>query len=319
MHRDRIRVLMDDLKSHFKFWWKKELSVLAAFGAVLGFVSAFGIIPSNAWYFVATVALSLVISVTWRLIEYRIEKKRSSETGTDISDREGSKRSLVLKYVDNSHQITRLLRQDMLDYSDSSTQGRDFISFREIEGKNVSKAPTDGFVYLECTEYKCHCKDIKIRAYDLKTNRELRVSFIDRNENEKYYEFPFKIHFARPLKNGETFAIAYYIDLINELDVLKDDGEIMSISLTRYERGVKELEFNVCLNFEPSSAQVEFKKGDKFDKFFLEEENQIEIEEYHPVSAVEQLFQIEWSSPPYIIRWKCLNPKYDLYAIKYRK
>lgn len=319
MSRERTRAFIDNVKEHFQHWWKKELSVLAAFGAILGFVSAFGIIPPDVLYFVATVLLSLVISTTWRIIEYKKEKKRSSKTGTDISDREGARRSLALKYIDSSHRITRLLRQDMLDYADGSTQGRDFISFREIEGKNVSKAPTDGFVYLECTEYKCRCKDIKIKAYDLRTNRELRVSFIDRNEEDKYFDFPFKIHFARPLKSGENFAIAYSINLINELDVLKSDGEIMSISLNRYEKGVEELEFNVCLNFEPSSAQVEFKEGDELDEFFLEEGSQVEIKPYTPVSGNEQRFQIEWSSAPYIIRWKCSNLKHDFYAIKYRK
>ena len=308
---------IDAVKHHFKYWWKKELTVLATCGAIIGFVNAFGIISSEygIWHLMATIFLSIIISFIWRAIEVKINNKRLKITETNIEDREATRRSLFLKHIDQSHRITSLLRQDMLDYADGSIGGRDFVSFRVIEGINESLASTDGFTYVECTEYKCRCKDIKIYAIDLKTNHELRVAFIDRNEHDKYYEFPFKIYYATPLKSGEEFAIAFSIVLTNELDVLKDDGEIMSVSLTRYEKGVDKLYFNVCLNFEPSSAQVEFRDG---NDFYLEE-SPVLIEKYNEVSKIERKFRIKWSSQPYIIRWKCIKPKHKLYVIKYRK
>lgn len=101
----------------------------------------------------------------------------------------------------------------------------------------------------------------------------------------------------------------------NELDVLRDDDEIMSISLSRYKRGVEELEFNVCLNFEPSSVQVEYLKN---KKLYLHN-TKAKVKEYVPQTDLENTFTIQWSETPYIIKWKCKNPKCDLYAINYRK
>ena len=305
----------------FQYWWKKQLAVLAAFGAVLGFIDAFGVIPEKFGFLFLflTLLVSVIVASIWAVVDYRKDQERGTGTDTIIKDREGSRRSLSEQYEDTCHRILSILRQDMLDYaSDDSLNGRDFVSFRIIKGVNVSKRPTDGFIYFECTEYKCRYKDIKIRAKDVETGEELRVEFLNLNPSEKYFEFPFKIYFRRQLNPDETFHIAFFIDLLNELDVLKKDGEYMSISLSRYLKGVEELQFNVCLNFKPSAVTAEYIPRGLKDKFFLHSSPVI-IEEYVPETDLEKEYNIQWSEPPYIIRWKCSNPKHLLYAIKYRK
>lgn len=300
------------------YWWKKQLIVFGIIAGIVGFASAFGIIPEKyGWqFFAGTVFIGFLIAVIWGVID-RI--KDGAKTGTNIQNREGTRRSLSDEYVDTHHKIQTLIRQDLLDYVQSNVSSRkcggDFVSFRVIKGKNISKLPTDGFVYLECSEYKLCCKDVIIKAYDLKSNKELRVDFVNRNNDEKYFEFPFKIRFSSPLSPGEEFEIAYQIVLTNELNVLRDDDELMSISLTRYPKGVEELEFNVCLNFEPKSAQAEYRRG---DALFLHD-TRVSIEKYIPTTDLEKQFAIQWSKQPYIIRWKCHKPHRDLYVIKFRK
>lgn len=302
------------MKRWFKYWWAKELASLASLGAILGFFDACGIIPDGygAHLFVVAIILSIAISIVWTLISLNEMGNRS---GFDLEGREGSRRSLTSKYIDKVHKYTSIYRQDLLDYSTLDKKGRDFVSIRVLKGVNVSNTTSDGLIYFECTEYKAHCSDIKIKAIDLKTNEPLRVEFIDRNERDKYFEFPFKIFFHTPLKKGDDFEIGFSIDMLNELDVLKEDDEIMSISLSRYVKGVDALEFNVCLNFKPSSVHAEHKKKDDL----VYDENIVSVEKYVPSLDIEKMFDIKWSNDPYIIRWKCKKPKYMFYAINYRK
>lgn len=299
--------------SFVKRWWKKQVAVAVFSSAVVGFVSAFNIIPEKQgiYYLFGVIVLCIVVAIVWT----KIDIKFNNETGRDISSRLGSMKSLDEKYKDNSHYFTYILRQDLLDYSHQNPAGKDFVSFRVLEGKNVSKKLSESITYLECTEYRTLCQNITIKAYDLKTQKELRVEFIDRNEKEKYYDFPFKIFFPSPLLPNEEFEIAFFIKLNNELDVLRDDDEIMSISLSRYKRGVEELEFNVCLNFEPSSVQIEYLKN---KKLYLHK-TKGKVKRYTPQTELENKFNIKWSENPYIIKWKCKNPKHDLYVINYRK
>ena len=303
------------MKKWLGSWWKKEVAIFVAMGTVLGVVSACGIVPIGfeLYFLIATVLLSVIISIVWNCISQVSSTHKST---LNLDDREGSRRSLTKKYEDKTHKFTYIFRQDLLDYSVANSVGRDFVSIRVLKGKNISSHVSDGLIYLECTEYKSHYSDIKIQAVDLKTGKNLRVEFIDRNEKDKYFEFPFKIYFATPLKNNEEFEIAFMINLLNELDVLKEDDEIMSISLSRYSKGVDSLEFNVCLNFEPTTVHVEHKK--KNGEFELDN-NFVEVEEYTPKSDIERMFNINWSGQPYIIRWRCEKPKYELYAINYRK
>ena len=313
-----LKNLMRSMKTLLIYWWKKQWIVFGVIAGIVGFASAFGIIPEKyGWqFFAGTVFIGFIIAVIWGVVD-RVGD--GAKTGTNIKNREGTRRSLSDEYIDTHHKILTLLRQDLLDYipSDVSSGKRkgDFVSIRVIRGKNVSSLPTDGFVYLECSEYKLRCKDVIIEAYDLKSGKELRVDFVDRNDDEKYFEFPFKIRFSAPLAPREEFEIAYRIVLTNELNVLRDDDEHMSISLTRYPRGVEELEFNVCLNFEPKSAQAEYRRG---DALFLDK-TRVSVEKYLPTTDVEKLFPINWSEQPYIIRWKCHKPHRDLYLIKFRK
>lgn len=301
------------MKKWFSSLWKKELASLASAGTILGFLDACGIIPGG--YGVITFIIAILggtcIAIIWNIIVFNISKHSS---GREIDKRIGTSKSLKNAYHDRTHKFTYIFRQDLLDYS-SSSHGRDFISLRILKGYNSSKCTSDGITYLECTEYRARCSDIKICAIDMKTGNPLRVEFIDRKENDKYYEFPFKIFFQTPLNQGESFEIGFMINLLNELDVLRDDDEIMSISLSRYLKGVDQLEFNVCLNFNPSTAHAEHMKKDDF----VYDKNKVVVEKYEPTLDIEKMFSIEWSAPPYIIRWKCAKPKYNLYAINYRK
>lgn len=295
-------------------WWKKEIAVFAAMGTIWGVVAACGIVPKGygLLFLIATIILSIIISGVWTIISVY---KSDSKTQLEINHREGSRRSLTNKYKDKKHKYTYIFRQDLLDYSTSNKSGRDFVSIRVLKGRNVSSNASDGIVYFECTEYKTYCKDIKIEAIDVKTSQPLRVEFIDINDNNKYFEFPFKIFFATPLQKDEEFEIAFSISLLNELDVLKEDDEIMSISLSRYSKGVEKIEFNVCLNFQPASVHVEHKKGNIFEY----DNNEVKVEQYIPLKEIEKKFDIKWSDIPYIIRWQCRKPKYELYVINYRK
>jgi hypothetical protein len=300
------------LKKWFAGWWKKVITSLAGVGTVLGFLDACGIIPDGhgSITFIAAILIGTGVSIVWNFIALS-ESNRSS--GREIDNRIATFKSLKNAYHDKTHKFTYIFRQDLLDYS--SSNGKDFISIRVLKGYNSSNCISDGLIYLECTEYRARCSDIKIRAIDMNTGNPLRVEFIDRNEKDKYHEFPFKIFFHTPLNKGDSFEIGFIIDMLNELDVLKEDDEIMSISLSRYLKGVDELEFNVCLNFNPSTAHAEhMKKGD-----FVYDKNKVVVEKYEPTLDIEKKFSIEWSAPPYIIRWKCGKPKYSLYAINYRK
>lgn len=301
-------------KKFISFLWKKQIAVFAVSATIVGFISAFDIIPEKYGVLccIMTILLSGSIATVWACQDMR----DSSKLTRKIDDREASKRSLKRGYRDRTHKFFYILRQDLLNYNTAgSNNGNDFVSFRVLKGINASRKPSDGIVYLECTEYKSNVKDIQITAVDLKTKKRLKVVFIDRNDNVKYHEFPFKIYFPAPLQPGEEFEVAYYINLVNELKVLREDDEIMSICLSRYKKGVDELEFNVCLNFDPTSVSIEHMKG---NSFYLDESKAI-VEKYVPKTELEKSFDIQWSAPPYIIRWRCRKPKYDFYAINYRK
>ena len=302
------------MRKWIRCWWKKEVAVFAAMGTILGVVSACGITPGEYGPFilVGITILSLIISSIWTFIVLINANKNS---GRDIKNREASRRSLSKEYADKIHKYTYIFRQDLLDYSVSNKKGKNFVSIRVLKGINVSSCVSDGIIYLECSEYKAYCKDIKISAIDLKTMDVLKVEFIDRNETEKYFEFPFKIFFKTPLRKHEEFEIAFSIDMLNELDVLKEDDEIMSISLSRYPKGVDKLEFNVCLNFYPSAVHSEHQRNG----VFVYDDNPVVVESYKPITDIEKRFDISWSAEPYIIRWRCRKPKYELYAINYRK
>lgn len=295
-------------------WWKKEITVFVAIGTILSVIAACGITPKNFEFvfLTLTVVLSIIISAIWTTVSLSDINRKSR---LSIENREATRRSVTNKYKDKTHKITYLFRQDLLDYSEKNKKEKNFVSIRIIKGRNVSSQVSDGLIYFECTEYKTYCKNIKIKAIDLKTKKPLKVEFVDINENNKYFGFPFKIFFSTPLQKNDKFEIAYSISLHRELDVLKEDDEIMSISLSRYLKGIDELEFNVCLNFRPSSVHVEHKIGSGF----MYNNNDVTIEKYIPSSEIEKMFDINWSEEPYIIRWHCNKPKHILYAINYRK
>jgi len=316
----RYKDFGNELKRFFVISWKKALMVFGTLSAVLSFVKIFFDITFLPWHFITVIATGILVAVIWARHEATPKGKRI----LDISERVGSLQSMNDIHSDNYHKFTYIKRQDLLDYkviqrNDSQTSsGRDFVSIRVLEGYNTYKNPTDGIVYLECSEYKAYYQEIKIVAYDMITKKELKVEFLGLNKDKKHTSFPFKIYFSKPLKQRETFKIAFSITLKNELEVLTDDDEIMSICLLRYKKGIEKLDFNVCLDFEPQVVNVLSQKklgGDIFD--FVGDS--FTVEKYIPANDWEQLFNIGWSSPPYIIRWGCYNPRRKFYAINYRK
>jgi len=312
--------LIDELKAFFIASWKKALIVFFALNAVLTFVTIFFKINFSALDFALAITFIAVSSAV-------LARNEAATKGTryiDISERIGSSRSINDVYPDKCHKFTHITRQDLLDYRVSkqsngqTTNGRHFVSIRFLEGYNASKHTTDGIIYLECSEYRAHYHQIKVVAHDMKTSRELKVEFCGLEINKKYTDFPFKIFFQKPLNPGEEFKIIFSITLINELEVLTDNDEIMSICLLRYKKGVEKLDFNVCLDFEPQTVNVLSQKklgGKTFD--FAEDD--FIIEKYIPTGEWEKRFDINWSSQPYIIRWGCDKPRRKFYVINYRR
>lgn len=225
--------------------------------------------------------------------------------GTSYSQQTADKR-----YVDNKHSFSSILRQDLLDHSTG-----DYFSFRRLKGTNVSSNISDGLIYCESTDYKIAFEDITIEAIDTKTGESLTVEALN-NIHEKRITHAFKIHFPRPLKNNESFDIAYSIFLPKELECLDSNEEIMSISLSRIKKGLEHLSFNVCLDFKPRAVRI-YKKSKLSGKLILIESQDTDIELYEPQTDLEKRFFIEWSTSPYIIKWSNSKPVNSLYVIKY--
>lgn len=316
----KLKNLQDELKSIFIASWRKALIVFGTLSAALSFVTIFFHIAFLPWHFVTITVVGISVAVIWARVESTTKGKRI----LDISERVGSLRSMNDIHSDKCHRFTYIKRQDLLDYkvaqknNNPPSSGRDFVSIRFLEGYNASKNPTDGIIYLECSEYKTYSHEVKIAAYDTITEKELKVEFLKLNVKKKYIDFPFKIYFTKPLKQGETFKIAFSITIKNELDVLTADDEIMSICLLRYKKGVERLDFNLCLDFEPQAVNVLSQKRLGGNVFDFAGDN-FTVEKYTPIDNWERLFDIGWSSQPYIIRWGCVEPRRKFYAINYRK
>ena len=158
--------------------------------------------------------------------------------------------------VDKIHKYSAIERTDILDYDQDH-----YLSYRVLEGMNISKNASSYITYSEGTDSKTSFEQLKIFAFDLIEQRELKVEPI--NAGEKTYNHKFKIHFSKPVAPKGKFKILYFIYIPEELSQLSNNRELMSISLNRYYYGVDNLKFNVLLNFTPLSAKTFLLKDGK--------------------------------------------------------
>jgi len=236
-----------------------------------------------------------------------MEKKITKRMGTLLSSRTNDP-----KVIDRTHYYFSVFRQDLLDYTQ-----KDYHSIRILKGINKSKTMSDGLIYSESTEYKIAFEHITFKAVDIKTGKDLLVTCLA-DKKEKLFTHVFKIHFLHSIKPEEEFEIGYYIKLPEELGVLSEESEMMSISLARITKGVDVLNFNVCLNFQPRSVKT-YTFDEAKGTFLLNTD--CNVEEYMPHNDIEKMFNIEvdWSSKPYIIKMKHDKPDKNVHIIEYYK
>lgn len=199
---------------------------------------------------------------------------------------------------------------DILDYSTDN-----YMSYRIINGKNDSKSSSPFLKYKESTDSKTSAKELIVKAYDLKTGKELKVEFEEKEQ--KVYVHKFKIMFTTPLKPQQEFSIIYFIKIPNELSQLSDNEEMMSISLNRFEKKIEKLRFGVYLDFIP--VQIE--------TFLRNQNSEAEIIDSIPVLeeteevSIDERFKIFMDNIS--IKSKILleveQPKKETYVIYYRK
>lgn len=227
-----------------------------------------------------------------------------------LASRLGSALSLYVDpaHRDAHHRYEVLFRQDLLDYASG-----DFYSIRRLQGVCVDKAPSAGLLYVESSEQKIPFRQTGIVAYDTQTRDRLLVEPLLSDE-EYLFQHAFRIYFAKPLCHGEEFDLVYAMRLPGELKVLSPKSEIMSIALVRLDHGVRDLTFNVCMNFKPRAVMAEA---------LVEAGKPTPIEPtptvgpYVPENWFERDLDISWSTDPYRMSWGIRDPKAPLYILRY--
>lgn len=213
------------------------------------------------------------------------------------------------EHVDSTHRYTRVVRHDLLDYPSG-----DFYSLRRLCGVNVTSKPSAGLVYAESSEARIAFEQTEIRAYDTASRKRLVVEPLLPGD-VPLYQHGFRILFPRAIAPNQEFDITYAIRLPGELAVLSPVEEIMSIALVRWLHGVEQLEFKLCLNFEPSNVCSEYLAD---DGELSQLDHAPSLEPYSPEEWYERDLDIPWSSEPHLISFTVDQPKAPLYAIRYR-
>jgi hypothetical protein len=155
-----------------------------------------------------------------------------------------------------------------------------------------------------------------IKAFDLSTGKELRVSFEEKGQ--KVYVHNFKIYFTTPLSYKESFSIVYFIKIPDELGQLSNNEEMMSVSLNRFSRKVEKLKFMVYLDFLPSSVET-FLRDEDGNACALKIKP--EIAEVNSVDDIDSRFRQFIKN----VKIKCKisisvnDPEKETYIIYYRK
>ena len=310
---------MELLKKAFKYG-KWIVSIVAAIFAVMEFLEYFGVFSFSGFGIKGIISL-FVISIIGIICKIIYEKtqtpndaqNRINEINEKITERIGvlkSSEKPEKDLMDSQHSIALFERMDILDYSTN-----DYMSYRIINGKNDSKSNSPFLKYKESTDSKTYAKELIIKAYDLKTGKELKVEF-EEKEN-KVYVHKFKIMFTTPLKPQQEFSIIYFIKIPNELSQLSDNEEMMSISLNRFEKKIEKLRFGVYLDFIP--VQIE--------TFLRNQNSEAEIIDSIPKLdetgevAIDERFKIFMDniSIKSKIQLDVEKPKKETYVIYYRK
>lgn len=308
------------MMSKFTKYIKWGLSIIAAIFAVIEFLDFFKVYDFSG-VGIKGLGIVVIIAIIITISKAFLEKKnkpsdaqnRINEINGKITDRIGVLRSSQKPdetMLDAIHELTSIERMDILDYST-----RDYMSYRIILGKNVSKNASPFLKYKESTDSKTSAKELKIVAFDLKSGKELKIEFAEKNQ--KVYEHNFHILFTTPLKPNEEFSIAYYMKIPNELEQLSDNEEMMSISLNRFEKRISKLIFGMYLDFVPAQVETFMRKEDGSAHLIdctpiIEETSEVQIDERFK----EFISGTEVSSK---IQIEIEKPEHETYVIYYRK
>lgn len=139
--------------------------------------------------------------------------------------------------LDNSHFYRDLKRVDFLDRS-----GDEWNSFRWITIENVGADPTNAAVHKESGENKIKFGDMDLVAF-LGGPDGQRLEINNLTDKQPSFEQKVEFLFPQPLPPGESLTIYYRIRWPDELAHYSSENQ--SISLTRYNHGVGELQFGV--------------------------------------------------------------------------
>lgn len=141
--------------------------------------------------------------------------------------------------VDRDHRYVCIRRVDVLD-GDSGN----YRSFRWLTVVNESDTATGGLVHQECGENKTKFPRMRVvaraRPGDPAT---LPVSSLTRIQPN--FRQTFRIGFPKPLEPGATAEVFYQLTWPGELHAYAEGAASQSVSLTRYERGVTDLQFTI--------------------------------------------------------------------------
>ncbi|MBE5937269.1 MAG: hypothetical protein E7265_04475 [Lachnospiraceae bacterium] len=310
---------MELLKKAFKYG-KWIVSIVAAIFAVMEFLEYFGVFSFSGFGIKGIISL-FVISIIGIICKIIYEKSqtpndaqnRINEINEKITDRIGVLKSSEKPdkdLMDSQHSIALFERMDILDYSTN-----DYMSYRIINGKNDSKSNSPFLKYKESTDSKTSAKELIIKAYDLKTGKELKVEFEEKEQ--KVYVHKFKIMFTTPLKPQQEFSIIYFIKIPNELSQLSDNEEMMSVSLNRFEKKIEKLRFGVYLDFIPVQIET-FLRNQNSEAEIID--SIPELDETGEV-AIDERFKIFMDniSIKSKIQLDVEKPKKETYVIYYRK
>ena len=287
------------------------LGVLEQFGTVS--LTKYGVSGFIVLFFICVIC-SIIYSIFILKEKPELEVDYNNEMSFKIYNRIGVLKSSSKPQdleLDKSHEFYLIERTDILDYGVG-----DYASIRILKGKNVHKGKSTRLMYKESTDAKSRWTDLEIVAYDLKTNKELRVEPLD-PPTQKLYTHRFFINFARPLEMNEEFEIMYFIKIPNELNELCNNDEMMSISLNRYTKKIHTLKFNVILNFEPSNVVSYLRDNEgkvTVSNIRLSEEN-------YDMSMIPEQFKsyILDYNLKHILSLNCDNPLKQTYIINYKK
>ena len=307
------------LKKAFKYG-KWIISIVTAIFAVMEFLEFFGIFSFSGFGIKGIIALFVIsiISIICKIIYEKSQisndaQSRINEINEKITDRIGVLKSSEKPdkdLMDSQHSLTLFERMDILDYSTN-----DYMSYRIINGKNDSKNNSPFLKYKESTDSKTSAKELIIKAYDLKTGKELKVEFEEKEQ--KVYVHKFKIMFTTPLKPKQEFSIIYFIKIPNELSQLSDNEEMMSVSLNRFEKNIEKLRFGVYLDFIPVQIET-FLRSQNGDAEIID--SIPELDETGEI-VIDERFKIFMDniSIKSKIQLEVEKPKKETYVIYYRK